>query len=300
MEDKNMLDIKVGEKVKTKSGKVGIIVSVGKYINVEFGDKTSDFQLDAFEKGYLIYLNEELQKLVNEEIARIEKERAIEEEKKRIAAEEARKRNAELAAQRAAEEAAKKAAADERAKNRNKGKKSGPIHPYIDARRRAGKPVIFMVCQNANYDVESRDGYIWAPDHKMRGDTDFASHAEMDQVKEGDIIIHHFGNRIYAISIAKKDCERKAATLGHPNYGEVGRYAELSYHFLDNPADTSGLKNEKVTYGSMKYGPFEKTGKNKEGFYLSELADELALAFVEAAITANPSDSGLFDFKKKI
>lgn len=295
-----MPDITVGSKVINKAREEGTIVSVGDYIVVDFGTRTARLVGDAFIKGFLRFVDEDAQKEVDAEIARLAEEEAKEIERRRIAAEEARKRAAELAALRAAEEAAKKAAADERAKNRNKGKKSGPIHPYIDARRRAGKPVIFMVCQNDNYDVESRDGYIWAPDHKMRGETDLASHAEMDQVKEGDIIIHHFGNRIYAISVAKKDCERKAATLGHPNYGEVGRYAELSYHFLDNPADTSGLKTEKVTYGSMKYGPFEKTGKNKEGFYLSELADELALTFVEAAIAANPSDSRLLDFKKEI
>jgi hypothetical protein len=156
-----------------------------------------------------------------------------------------------------------------------------------------------MVCQNDNYDVEANGGYIWAPD-KTPGKTDPASWAEMDYVKEGDIVIHHFGNRIWALSVAKKDCERKAATSGHPNVGQVGRYVELSYHFLANPADTSGLKAEKIAYGSMKYGPFEKTGKNKEGFYLSELADEIATVFMDAAIAANPTDADLPVFRSKI
>lgn len=295
-----MFVINSGMKVVNVKGEIGTIVSVGDHIVVDFGTRKATFVGDAFIKGFLRFLDEEAQKEVDAEIARLAEEKAKKEERDRVAAEEARKRATELAAKRAAEERAKKAEAEERAKNKNKGKKSGPIHPHIDERRGAGKHVIFMVCQNDNYDVESRDGYIWAPDHKMRGDTDLASHAEMDMVKAGDIIIHHFGNRIYAISVAKKDCERKAATLGHPNCGEVGRYAELSYHFLSNPADTSVLKAEKIAYGSMKYGPFEKTGKNKEGFYLSELADKLALAFIDAAIAANPSDVALLDFKKEI
>ena len=119
-------------------------------------------------------------------------------------------------------------------------------------------------------------------------------------MKVGDIIIHHFANRVWAISVAKKDREFKAPVLGHPCAGIVGRYVELSYHILDNPADTSGLKAEKIAYGSMKYGPFEKTGKNKEGFYLSEVADELATAFIDAAIASNPGDAVLADIKKEI
>lgn len=295
-----MFNITVGSKVISKAGETGTIVSVGDYIVVDFGTRTAKWGVEAFVNGSLKFIDEDAQREVDAEIARLDEEKK-KRERRRIAAEEARERTAELAlaAQRTAEEAAKKTPADERAKNKNKSKKSEP-HPYIAERRNAHKPVIFMVCQNDNYAVESHDGYIWAPDHKTKGETDFASHAEMDQVKAGDIIIHHFGNRIYAISVAKKDCERKAATLGHPNCGIIGRYVELSYHFLDNKADTSGLKTEKVKYGSMKYGPFEKTGKNKEGFYLSELADELASAFVEAAIAANPTDAKLRDFRNKI
>lgn len=183
----------------------------------------------------------------------------------------------------------------------NKNKKSGPIRPYIDQRRSSGKPAIFMVCQNNTYDVESQNGYIWAPDHKMRHDkTDFAYHAEMDYVKKGDIIFHHFSNRIFAISIAKDDCIRKAATAGHHSSGEIGRYVELSYHFLNNPADTSGLKKEKIAFGSKKYGPFDRKGQNKQGFYLSELSDDLALAFINEAIASNPSDQDLITIKSKI
>lgn len=59
-------------------------------------------------------------------------------------------------------------------------------------------------------------------------------------------------------------------------------------------------KDEKVQYGSMKYGPFEVTGKNKQGFYLSELADELALAFVDKAIQYNASDAEFLKFNAKI
>ena len=295
-----MLNIELGAKVINKAGEVGTIISIGDHIQVDFGQRTTDYTNDAFINGFLKYVDEKAQKVIDDEIIRLSEEEDMKKEKRKIADETARKRAAEFALQKARNEAAKKTASDKRAKNINKGKKSRPIHPYIDRRRREGKPVVFMVCQNYNYGVESNGGYIWAPDHKAKGETDLASHAEMDLVKAGDIIIHHFSNRIYAISVAKKDCERKPATTGHPNCGVVGRFVELNYHFLKNQADTTGLKNEKVIYGSMKYGPFERTGKNKEGFYLSELADEIASAFIDAAILANPTDTDLLDFKKKI
>ena len=58
--------------------------------------------------------------------------------------------------------------------------------------------------------------------------------------------------------------------------GEVGRYVDLSYHILANPASTSEFKAEKAMYGSMEYAPSTKRGENKQGFYLSELGEQLA------------------------
>ena len=92
----------------------------------------------------------------------------------------------------------------------------------------------------------------------------------------------------------------QAAVAGHPNAGEVGRYVDLSYHILDTPADTSTLKAEKAKYGSMTYGPFEVTGNNKQGFYLSELHEQLATIFIDAAIAANPTDITLLTLKNNI
>ena len=122
----------------------------------------------------------------------------------------------------------------------------------------------------------------------------------MDLVQKGDIIFHHFANHIYAISVARDNCTLQAAVTGHPNAGEVGRYVELSYHILATPADTSSLKAEKATYGSMTYGPFTVHGNNKQGFYLSELHEQLATIFIDAAIAANPSDATLLTLKNNI
>ena len=270
----------IGKKVTNKRATLGegtIIAIKEESITVDFGHKVRTFLIETFDQ-FFSFDDEQTREIIMSEISAIKAAKAAEE-----------------AAKKAAKEAAQKAAAQANSKE-----KKPPIHPYIEQRRSNGKHAIFLVCQNDTYEIESKHGFIWAPTHIDKGKTDRASHAELDQVKAGDIIIHHFANRVWAISVAKKDCELKEPVPDHHGAGIVGRYVELSYHILDNPADTSGLKEEKITYGSMKYGPFEKTGKNKEGFYLSEVADELAKVFIDAAIAANPEDAVLVDFKKEI
>ena len=283
---------KIGQKVRMKTGAVGTIVGIDSHIRVDFDGATKEFQLDAFDKGYLVFLDESLQSGVDEanEAARIAAEKAEAErlERERIGLEERKKRWAE--------EAAKKAAQKQKRHARmNSGKKSGKPHPYIDARRAAGKKCFFMVCQNQNYGIESDGGYIWAP--KQEPDhMDHASWAELDLVKEGDIIFHHFDNTIFAVSVAKSDRVFQAPSDGR----REGRLVPLSYHFLSCPASTEPLRMQKASLGQIKYAPFDKNGKNKQGFYLSELPDDLALAFIDVAIAANPGDADLLEYKKEI
>lgn len=289
-----MIDLNtcIGKEVINALGK-GTIVSVdNNYIAIKFGDEIKQFQIDAFYKGFLKFDDALLQKQLDDEIKAKKEVADKAAEERRIAAEIARQERIKKAEEEAAR---KKAEADAKAVRKNKGKKSAPIHPYIDERRKAGKPVIFLVCQNNNYDFESNHNFIWASLNSTR-----ASHAEVEQVRKGDIIIHHFNNRIYALSVAVSDWYKKPAPVGHPNAGVDGRYVDCNYHFLNMPADTTGLKSVKISSGSMKYGPFEVTGKNKQGLYLSEAADDLAIAFMDAAIASNPNDAELKDFRNKI
>ena len=77
---------------------------------------------------------------------------------------------------------------------------------------------------------------------------------------------------LHGIILKKKELDgRRPLTEG-----EVGRYVDLSYHILANPASTSEFKAEKAMYGSMEYAPSTKRGENKQGFYLSELGEQLA------------------------
>lgn len=271
----------VGYKVINKVGQVGTILSVDDYILVEYDEKTIKYKLSAFEEGYIkledLELHEEL-------MATLAAEKLIkEEEKRRFKEEQERLKQLELERLEAEKKEAKKA------------KKKPKLHPYIDQRRKSGKSAFFLVCQNKNYELESSNGFIYAPK-----DSTLSYHVELELVEPGDIILHHFNNTIYALSVVKNKFVIKEPCVGHECEGIEGRYVDLAYHFLENPTGTKVFKEEKKKYGSMKYGPFEKTSKNKQGFYLSEVSDELAKIFIDAAIADNPTDVDLKIFRAKI
>jgi hypothetical protein len=292
------MDFKVliGCKVVHKSLGAGVIVDVnGTYVAIDFNGVIKKFLIETLDQ-FFRFDDEDTRALIQTAIEEIKAEKAAAEAARKAAEEAAEKARREEAERLAREEAERL----EREKRDKKETRNQPIHPYIEERRSNGKHAIFLVCQNNNFQVESANGFIWAPTHIDKGEGEVASHAEMDLVKKGDIIFHHFANHIYAISIAKHDCTLQAAVAGHPKAGEVGRYVDLSYHILDTPADTSTLKAEKAKYGSMTYGPFEVTGNNKQGFYLSELHEQLATIFIDAAIAANPTDTTLLTIKNNI
>ena len=251
--------------VHKKFGEGVIINTDGERVTVDFNGVIKLFSLELMDQ-FFYFDDEETGKLVLEIIKEI---------KEKKVAMDAERKAAEKAAERSRAEEAERLAREEgrlKKEKRNKEKtKIQPIHPYIDGRRNNGKHAVFLVCQNNNFHIESKKGFIWAPTHINKGQKEVASHAELEMVKKGDIIFHHFANHIYAIGVAKADCTFRAAGTGHPNAGEVGRYVDLDYHILDNPASTSAFKAEKAMYGSIKYGPFTKRGENKQGFYLSEL-----------------------------
>ena len=70
-----MAEIMVGEQVKNKASEMGKIISVDKdYIQVQFGNRAVKFLHDAFEKGFLVYTNTELQNKIDELIEQNKRE----------------------------------------------------------------------------------------------------------------------------------------------------------------------------------------------------------------------------------
>ena len=58
----------IGERVMNKKGESGLITKVDEFIHVDYEDRSCMYEMDAFEKGYLEWLNPEIkQKVVLEE-----------------------------------------------------------------------------------------------------------------------------------------------------------------------------------------------------------------------------------------
>ena len=71
------MDIIVGEFVMNKLAEVGTITAFdSRYITVAYNNRTAMFMADAFEKGHIRYLNEDLQKKAEESIAQAKREAA--------------------------------------------------------------------------------------------------------------------------------------------------------------------------------------------------------------------------------
>lgn len=96
----NYMD-KIGEHVITKAGETGVIKNVdinnnGEYIIIAFQNRETQYQLTAFKKGFLKFVNENFQKQIEDELEeerivaeRLAKERELKAEKARIEREKA-------------------------------------------------------------------------------------------------------------------------------------------------------------------------------------------------------------------
>lgn len=254
----------------------GIIVAQDdKYITVEFATKTSKFLYphpDTFGKFLTIAdpkLHADVIREAEEEKAAAELAKAQEEAKKRKAAEEA------LAAQLEIKKAAKSSKVDK------------PVE--AKSTRIPGKPMTFYVFQGDTFDLESRGGFIWAPQHSQSGSHVF-HWDNMLLVKEGDIVLHGCNAHVAAVSIAVSgcyDCVRPKERTFEDSWNNEGRRVDLKYTTFLNPIKTSDFRHDILEYCKVKYSPFDKDGNGNMG-YLYELNRELARVFLRAAVRSNP------------
>ncbi len=166
----------LGQRVKHRTlGSGTVVFQDDKYISVEFGSKTSKFQYphpDTFVK----FLSA-ADKCVQESILQEQAEQKRIEDENRAAAEESKRKAEDVRLE-----------AEAVARRSGGGMSSGKTVAARQARE-PGKPLTFYVFQGDTFNIESRGGFIWAPQLGYSGNRVF--HWEnMKLVKIGDIILH--------------------------------------------------------------------------------------------------------------
>lgn len=134
----------------------------------------------------------------------------------------------------------------------------------------------FLVMQNKSYKEEQQGQYLWAPQQNSKGQS-FYHWKNVTQIKEGDLILHCFKQKIVAMSIAKKDsyisiCPRELKEK--KLWGDLGWRVDADYHVINNPINIKNHTEKLLELQPKYYGPFNKNGDGKEG-YLFEINKEL-------------------------
>ncbi|SEM24217.1 AAA domain (dynein-related subfamily) [Paenibacillus sp. cl141a] len=94
-------------------------------------------------------------------------------------------------------------------------------------------PNIWWVNQGATLSAEKDEGIIWAPLTGKGGRSQYHWDT-MDEVKQGDIILHYANGSLRYVSRALEDCihAEKPASMSNSDWNEEGRLVRVDYHEL--------------------------------------------------------------------
>jgi hypothetical protein len=245
----------------------------GKYITIQFADKSSKFVYpDAFEK-FIKAEDSAVQEAILNYISAAKK------------AEEER-RQAELTARKAEEDSK---VAEEAVKCSTVLQRTGyTSKPATRSQRIEGKRMTFFVFQGNTFDKEFRGGYIWAPISNKSGTMPHHWTRLLD-VRKGDIILHGCDGYVRAISVACGacyDCPQPVELTVEELWDREGRRVDCDYTQIVKPIKTSAFTDDIIRLCQAKYSPFDKNGNGNMG-YLFEINRELAKIFVEASVKQN-------------
>ncbi len=246
----------------------------GKYITVQFADKSSKFVYpDAFEK----FIKAEDSAVQEAILNYITTAKLVEDERRQAdhaehIAEEARQADAE---------AAKRATVLQR--------KIYTPKSVARSQRIEGKRMTFFVFQGNTFDKEFRGGYIWAPISNKAGTMPHHWTRLLD-VRKDDIILHGCNGYVQAISVARDacyDCPQPVELTVEDLWDTDGRRVDCDYTQISNPIKTSDFTEDIIRLCQAKYSPFDKNGNGNMG-YLFEINRELAKIFIKESVKQNP------------
>ena len=260
----------------------GVISSLdGRYVTISFDcGKAKKYDLETVIKaGIVKAIDAEDQNTIAETLNEIKK---TEEDRKLLEKEQK------------AAEAAKKAA-EEEAMRAEVSKKTGHASkPVAKSVRVDGERMVFWVFQGKTFDIEAKNGYIWAPIYDQAGNEPHHWKRLID-VRQGDVILHGCDGLLKAISVAKGacfDCMQPKELEDENLWGAAGRMVECEYEIIENPIKTSNYRTDIIKHSAALYAPFDKNGNGNMG-YLYEIDPELVKIFVAETINKNPGLTAL-------
>lgn len=145
--------------------------------------------------------------------------------------------------------------------------------------------------QGLTYDIEKREGTIWAPQKDKNGNIPH-SWLRMKEVKLGDRIFHYLKGEIVAVSMAISDCEEDKQpeyVNSFEQWAEKGFLVRLRYYELESPLSIRKYFSEFKRFLPLKYSPFQQNGSENLG-YLYPCNEELTIKLLDLISEENSTE----------
>lgn len=150
--------------------------------------------------------------------------------------------------------------------------KSDPLDGWSDAekeaflRYRGDRAQVWWVNQGLSYREESSKGIVAAPTENKAGVT-LQHHKNVSLLRQGDVIVHHAGGRVRAISVVSGSPHIDPAS---DSDGRDRWIAKTEYYELGNPIEVREMEPD---YRSTDAGPFDKYGGVKQVYLVPVSVD---------------------------
>jgi MoxR-like ATPase len=141
---------------------------------------------------------------------------------------------------------------------------------------------VWWVNQNATYTEERDGGFLWAPMLDKGGRPQYHWDT-MDEVREGDVVLHYSNGSLRAASRVSADARPAPNPFDDDAWDKAGRLVETQYQELNEPVALAAIdEGARIRQGS----PFTVSGSVRQGYLFGlqgEFVNELAQRFPELA-----------------
>ncbi|ANY72827.1 hypothetical protein BBD41_09645 [Paenibacillus ihbetae] len=136
----------------------------------------------------------------------------------------------------------------------------------LEGNRNQQMPNIWWVNQGATLSEEKEEGIIWAPLNGKGGRSQYHWDT-MDEVKQGDIILHYANGSLRYVSKALEDCvhAEKPSSMSNSNWDAQGRLVRVEYHPLQ-PNIPLTLFSQEIMKLQIHQGPIHSGAGVKQGY----------------------------------